>query len=702
MIINHFIISAYATSFTTFILGAFVFSRDPSNRLYRIFSAYSFSIAIWSFAVSRFGPNLSPAKAAFFGKLLHFGAILIPILFVHFVSVYLHEFDRQKRKIILVYCIGALFQILNFFTPWLINGTSYRSQYSYPTPGVGYLPFFVFFVLCVCYGLNNLVHAYQRSSGLLRSQLKYLLVGSVIGYTGGLDNFLITIDLQIFPLYPFGAYAVALYVFLMSYAIVTTRLMDIELVIKKGIVYASLSAILALFYFLTVYVAEFFFRGFTSHYSSWVMVPAILVFAVIFQPLRDRIQAWVDSIFFKSRYDYQQILSRYTKALRRPTTDLNRLLKIAPYLLTKSMKLSGAGVLILDRNKGRYEMRAGEGAYREMVGMTISSNFMIIRKMEENDETLSIDEVGDELKKEMSGLKASLLIPSTSKSEYFKGETLIAVFVFGSKLSDDPFSREDISFLETLARQASITIEYAFILEELRRDEAKIVQSEKFAALGTMAGSVVGALRAPIDSMENYSSTMLKRFNNPDFREGFIRDIPRDIMRLDKVVNDLLVYARPMKLNMSKVDLNSLVEKAVGLLKIKESKEHINVKTGYSRLPEVNGDPPHLLNAIVRLLSFCIASAKKELYISTGFEGRRVYVSVAVPGYAIQKASLDKIFVSYFSPKEGEGGLELATASKIVKEHGGDISVRSDELAGTKFIVSIPVETRVSREATAP
>ena len=70
----------------------------------------------------------------------------------------------------------------------------------------------------------------------------------------------------------------------------------------------------------------------------------------------------------------------------------------------------------------------------------------------------------------MSKLRAVLIIPSISESEYFKRSTLIALLVLGPKMSDQSFSREDINFLNTLANQSTITIEYAFIFEELKKN----------------------------------------------------------------------------------------------------------------------------------------------------------------------------------------------------------------------------------------
>jgi signal transduction histidine kinase len=371
------------------------------------------------------------------------------------------------------------------------------------------------------------------------------------------------------------------------------------------------------------------------------------------------------------------------------------------------MKLSGAGMLVLDRAHNRYELRAGDGNIAKLAGMTISDNFAMVKELcksgmpivyEEVLQTIRASGSSDAklwgtIKAEMAQLKAALLIPAISKSEYFNEPVLLSIFVFGGKLSDDAFSGSDLEFLETVARQASIIIEYAFILEELRRDEQRIISAEKFAALGVMAGSVVGALKGPISNMEKYSQTMSQRFDDPAFRDGFVNDIPRDIMRLDKVVNDLLIYARPMKLNLAPVKLNDLLKKAVDLLKIKEIKEHISVKESFSDIPEIQADPQQMLNALVRMVSYSVAAAKNDVVIQTSPQDGHVSLSIAIPGSVVPKTALQKIFMSYYSPKEGEGGLDLATAAKIIREHGGDVRAESNDIIGTRFTVALPVNS---------
>jgi len=683
------------TAFFILLIGCFVYLQNIKSKINAFFALFCLSMFVWLCGFVNMYLTSDPVTALSWARFGFMGIYFIPILAYHFILIFIgRPINKLFLSALYFLAIPTLFLVR---TKHIYAGVNKHFWGFYPYAGAFYFIYLLMFFLLFTYGVVLLFFAQQEEKAeknfLKSQQIKYVLI-AFAGGTLGVVDYIVKYGVDV---YPFGYICAFFFISIIAYAIVTTHLMDIEVVIKRSIVYAILTAVLASFYFAAVYLSEAVFQRLTGYSSFWLFIPAVIVLAMIFQPLHYRIQHWVDITFFKSRYDYQQILSRYAKALRRPTTNLERFLKVAPYLVTKAMKLSGAGVLVLNRAHNRYELRAGQGIYKGNFHKTISSERKIIKTIASTGQTLGMNEIAQkdntgELKTEMAELKASLLIPSISESEYFKDPTLIVIFVFGQKLSEDPFSREDIAFLETMARQAAITIEYAFILEELKRDEQQIIQSEKFAALGTMAGSVVGALKTPIENMENYSRTMTKKFNDPAFREGFIKDIPQSITRLDRVVNDLLIYARPMKLKCSSVKLNEVVEKAIDLLKIKEMKEHVEVKKGLSELPEIQADPQHILNAILRLVSYSVAAAPKQLWIATGYEGRMVYFSVAIPGSVIPEKDLDKIFVSYYSPKEGEGGLELATAAKIFREHGGDLTVESNEVKGTKFVASLPIQ----------
>jgi|GEM_PF-992965 len=702
MFINHFIISAYCTFFTTLILAFFVLGRDVSRRLYQIFALYTLSIALWSVSVSRFTPNLNPSAAFYWGKALHFGAIMIPVFFLHFVFVFLDEIDREKTKLFFIYVLGFIFQILNLFTPWLINGTTYRDLYAYPTPGVTYAFFFLYFVGCVFYGLVKLFQAYSVSKGPVKNQLIYLILGSVIGYVGGLDNFAITIDLRIFPLYPFGAYGIPIYVLIMAYTILRHRLLDIEVAIKKGVVYSALTALLTGLFVSLILIGNYILADITGYSSLWTGIVGAFVIALLFQPLRDNIQRLVDKLFFRTRYDYQRILGKYSNALTEPMTDLDRFSRLAPYLLAKSMKLSGASVAVHDRESHCYIVRAGEKNASDLEGVTIPEDSSLFEELLAREKELSLEEMEalveekDKCKKiasEMKGLKAALVIPCISKSNYFKKPTLLSTLNLGGKLSEESFSREDIGFLRTLANQATISIEYAFIFEELKRQQDAVIRSEKLAVIGTTTAGVAHELKNPLTYLSAVAQVLPKKWDDPEFKKSVGEMLPSEIQRMQLIVEGLLDYSRTRELMLKPLDIKTVTEKTIALLAYEIKKHKVYVKTDYHHQKKANGDPNRLMQVFMNIMANAVqAMGEKggDLYVMTMDSDNEVKVSISDTGPGIPEDKLKKIFDPFFTTKEGGTGLGLPISKKIIDEHKGALFVDSKPGEGTTFTVCLP------------
>jgi len=233
---NHFTFSPLITAIATFILGLFVlFKGRWKKSLYVIFALYTFSISLWSFCATRFTPDFQDPYLIW-GRLLHLGAILIPAFFIHFVSEFLGE---KNRKIMFIsYLIAGIFLGFNFFTRLFIKGTTNKAFYSYPTPSSIYPFYFTFFIICVFFGLYKLFRASLIATGTKRNQIKYLLWSSMFGYLGGLKNFMILVGLEIFPIYPYGTYAMPIYVLVVTIAIIKYRLLDINIALTRAGIFA--------------------------------------------------------------------------------------------------------------------------------------------------------------------------------------------------------------------------------------------------------------------------------------------------------------------------------------------------------------------------------------------------------------------------------------------------------------------------------
>jgi hypothetical protein len=173
----------------------------------------------------------------FWARFLNAGAILIPILFLHFCTSFLRINEKKKKSLITAYLVASIILVLNF-TSLLIKDVAPKLFFNYySVPGVLYPLYVVMLFSYIGYAFYLLIKEHKKAVSLKRNQLKYILIASTIGFGGATTLFLPVFDIKIPPL---GYLFVSLYSVIVSYAIVKHRLMDINIIFKKGTIHTLL------------------------------------------------------------------------------------------------------------------------------------------------------------------------------------------------------------------------------------------------------------------------------------------------------------------------------------------------------------------------------------------------------------------------------------------------------------------------------
>lgn len=206
---NHFILSAGSAFVCSLLTSIAAFLKRKEGKNYGIFGLYWLSIAFWGFTVAFQFQLLNKVSGFIWGWFLHLGCIFIPVLFFH-VAVRLSKRESYLGWVFLAYLIAVIFNLLNAFTPIFTDGVSQRAAYAYPTPALIYPLYFFFFVALIIWG-TLLLLASKEPSLAKKGLFAAFLVTHIFAYTGGMDNFLIMWDINLFPLYPYGLYMVTPY-----------------------------------------------------------------------------------------------------------------------------------------------------------------------------------------------------------------------------------------------------------------------------------------------------------------------------------------------------------------------------------------------------------------------------------------------------------------------------------------------------------
>jgi PAS domain S-box-containing protein len=241
---------------------------------------------------------------------------------------------------------------------------------------------------------------------------------------------------------------------------------------------------------------------------------------------------------------------------------------------------------------------------------------------------------------------------------------------------------------------ALITVED--ITERLGLEKA-VQQVEKMAAIGTLSAGLAHEINNPIGVIASRVECMLWEADEQGFSEmvrGDLQVIAKHADRVARITQGLLSFSRQQAWRLSPVDVNTVVEEALVLVEKQLAREQVTLERDLPPgLPAVLGSANHLEQVVLNLLTNAREAMPEggRLRVATRRNGGSIEVEVTDTGKGIPAEHLSKVFDPFFTTKEKGTGLGLAISYGIVRDHGGTLTVRSREGAGTTFLVTVPV-----------
>lgn len=264
-------------------------------------------------------------------------------------------------------------------------------------------------------------------------------------------------------------------------------------------------------------------------------------------------------------------------------------------------------------------------------------------------------------------------------------------------------------------------------LEDLKAAQAQLIQSEKMASLGELTAGIAHEIKNPLNFVNNFSEVSRELLDElkEELEAGNFEDakeIARDVIqnlekinhhgkRADNIVKGMLQHSRNNTGNKESIDLNTFIDEYLRLayhgLRAKDKSFNAKMETCFdSEITKIQGVPQELGRVILNLVTnafYAVNEKKKEMegndfeptvWISTKKNGDKIEVKVRDNGMGIPESIKDKIFQPFFTTKPtGQGtGLGLSLSYDIVKAHGGELKVETENIKGSAFIISLPVK----------
>jgi two-component system NtrC family sensor kinase len=243
--------------------------------------------------------------------------------------------------------------------------------------------------------------------------------------------------------------------------------------------------------------------------------------------------------------------------------------------------------------------------------------------------------------------------------------------------------------------------------EQLKAAQHKLMQNDRLASLGQLAASVAHEINNPVAGILNLSKLMQRIMTEEGVPKGredefrkYLAQVASETARVGRIVSDLLAFSRRSKPQHVPSDLNSVVQRTVSLIDYKLRLANTRAEVVLAPdLPPLLCDPSQIQQVILNLLlNASEATAGRDaglVRIETGLGagGQTLNLIVTDNGEGIAPENLNRVFDPFFTTKaEGKGvGLGLSVLYGIVRAHNGDVEVTSNLGAGTRFVVTLPL-----------
>lgn len=690
----------FFTFFVNLILCLYIFFRPiPQTRIKFSFSILLGALALWNISVLMIYLFKDYEWKLFWVRMSFLATSVAPFAFLLFSLFFPRDrFELSNRKIFLI-SIPSIFLILASFSNWMVQSV----EWDVLKANYGPLhPFFGFFVVInLLGGLFFLLRSYINSIGLERLQIKYCLWGMFISSFLATTLNLILPSLGTSKLSHLGPSSTIIMVIFITYAILKHRLMDINIVFKKGTTFVLLLLLLFVPSFILILLGQKIFYGKVEYLFTLMIFSILILVAFLFHRIKPSTEKAVEQFLFKDRYNYRDTLGKFSKAMVN-ILDLQSLSRRIIETMTQTLGVDKASLFLLNDERGGFEMFESKNINSFSSSPLLSKEAPLSAYLQKMKEIIVKEELAKGIKipdlkrvaEQMDQLQAEVSIPLISKGK------LIGFINLSHKFNRDMYYQEDIDLLTTLANQTTIAIENARLYEDLKKSKSYVRRADRLASLGTLTAGLAHEIRNPLVAIKTLTQLLPERLEDEEFRNHFLSIASGEVERISHLINELLDFARPSNPKLEFEDINSILDGMILLVSTESKKKHIQIQKQYlPDLPPVKVDREQIKQVFLNILLNAIDATPENGTITVKTRsftkpGGELFLQVEFKdtGCGIPQEHLEEIFNPFFTTKTSGSGLGLSISNQIVQDHKGYISVESQVNRGTSFFVNLPVD----------
>jgi signal transduction histidine kinase/HAMP domain-containing protein len=370
-------------------------------------------------------------------------------------------------------------------------------------------------------------------------------------------------------------------------------------------------------------------------------------------------------------------------------SDLNQTLQFVSRTFPELLPLDWVGVLfVTNDNQIQLEAAYSDGQPEDLGLLRFSLSNTLLAQCLESGESLHIPDI-----KEVALLNPNyrflhVLVDRKRRDAIFlpvTGQSPVPVVLVFASRRPHAYQREHLELLSRLALVISLSFGRTI----------KLAEHARLAAIGEFASGIAHEIRTPLATV----SMALDYFSNADLSESAEKRAAlatTEMSRINHLLEEMLLYAKPLSLNMEKFGLSPLLQDVISSQQKLAQAKSVNIQLHSSTdLPSINADKDRLMQIFINLVRNAIdaATAGSEVAITANTAGSNpniLQIRVHNQGQVIREEQLKQIFEPFFTTKAAGTGLGLSIVRRLVLAHGGQIDVSSTEQDGTCFSVKLP------------
>jgi signal transduction histidine kinase len=382
------------------------------------------------------------------------------------------------------------------------------------------------------------------------------------------------------------------------------------------------------------------------------------------------------------------------------TLNLDEALRVITREACELMRARMCSLMLLDESREWLDLRASYGAgdayiKKPRLGVEESLIGVVVRRKK----ALQVVNVQTDSRYQNVELaRSENLVSLLSVPLVFSGQTIGVLNVYTARTYN--FSNEEIKILGALAELSAIAIEKARLYERLVDVEEQLRQNEKLSALGLLAAEVAHEIRNPLTVMKLLYHSLNLKFDASDPRTKDTQIIESKIEHLNKIVEQILDFARTTEPQLAPVNLNDLVDELGLLVRHKLANQNVRlIRDLHPDLPMVLGDAPQLEQAFLNLIlnaaeampnGGALTIKSRAMLVDDKID--HILLDFKDTGEGMTVEQQKRAFKAILSTTKIKGtGLGLAIVGRIIETHQGQIRIISRVGRGTTMRLKLPV-----------